>query len=97
MKILKSSLWVFAAALLLADAARGQTSVPNVFQPGRPARAAEVNANFSTLETAVNQNADDLSQIPILAYMGDWQSGVVYAVDNLCSHAAERLCNGSRS
>ena len=83
MKINQSTVLVLAAALLIADTAYGQASVPNVFQPGRPARASEVNANFTALEVAVNQNADDLSQVPILAWMGDWQSGVVYAVDNL--------------
>jgi hypothetical protein len=72
-----------AVAILMAGTAHGQTQVPNIFQAGQRALAAEVNANFATLETAVNQNADDLSQVPILAWMGAWQTGVVYAVDNL--------------
>ncbi len=46
-----------AATLLVASTAFGQTQVPNTFQAGQPARAAEVNANFSELETAANQNA----------------------------------------
>ena len=36
-----------------------QTQVPNTVQAGQPARAAEVNENFSTLESVVNQNASD--------------------------------------
>jgi len=36
--------------------AHGQTQVPNTFQSGQPARASEVNANFSVIETAVNDN-----------------------------------------
>ena len=35
--------------------------MPNTFQAGQPARAAEVNANFSELESAANQNASDIS------------------------------------
>ena len=42
---------------LASAAAHGQTQVPNVFQAGQPASAAEVNANFTELETAANQNA----------------------------------------
>ena len=46
--------------LTCSGAALGQTQVPNVIQSGTPAVADEVNANFSTLESAVNQNADDI-------------------------------------
>jgi len=38
-----------------------QTQVPNTFQAGQPASAAEVNENFSVLESAVNKNADDIA------------------------------------
>lgn len=48
-------------ALLVSAGAFAQTQVPNTFQAGQPARAAEVNDNFSTLESAANQNASDIA------------------------------------
>lgn len=50
-----------ALALVTSGIASAQTQVPNTFQAGQPARAAEVNDNFSTLESAVNQNASDIA------------------------------------
>jgi len=50
-----------AVTVFLSTVALGQTEVPNDFQAGTPARAAEVNDNFSTLESAVNQNASDIA------------------------------------
>ena len=44
---------LFLAASMAANA---QTQVPHDFQSGTPARAAEVNANFDTLETAIDAN-----------------------------------------
>ena len=44
-------------ALMLSGSLFAQTQVPNTFQAGQPARAAEVNENFSTLSDAVNTNA----------------------------------------
>ena len=46
--------------LMISGNIYAQTQVPNTFQTGQPARAAEVNANFSTLESAANQNAADI-------------------------------------
>lgn len=51
----------------MASAASAQTDVPNVFQAGQPARAAEVNENFDTLESAIDLNASDIQQIAGLA------------------------------
>lgn len=51
----------------MASAASAQTDVPNVFEAGQPARAAEVNENFDTLETAIDQNVADIQQIAGLA------------------------------
>ena len=74
---------IITAAILIAGMASAQTQVPNIFQAGQPARAAEVNENFAVLETAVDQNADDIAQIAQLSWMGDWQASVNYAIDDL--------------
>lgn len=42
------------AALFLSGTALAQVSVPNTFTAGAPARAADVNANFQALVTAIN-------------------------------------------
>lgn len=43
-------------ALIISGNIYAQTQVPNTFQAGQPARAADVNANFSAVESAVNDN-----------------------------------------
>lgn len=48
-------------ALVIPLSATAQTQVPNEFQSGTPARAAEVNANFDTLETAIDSNAANIA------------------------------------
>jgi hypothetical protein len=48
-------------ALMVSGSVFAQTQVPNTFQSGQPARAAEVNDNFSTLESAANQNASEIA------------------------------------
>ena len=46
---------LLTAALLVASfGALAQTQVPNVFEDGTPATAAEVNANFDALEAAID-------------------------------------------
>jgi hypothetical protein len=49
---------------LVAGSAFAQTQVPNNFEAGQPARAAEVNENFDALETAIDQNAVAIQNIP---------------------------------
>jgi hypothetical protein len=56
-----SKIFISAIVLLLSSSVFAQTQVPNTFQSGQPARASEVNENFSELETAVNQNASDVT------------------------------------
>ena len=49
---------------LVAGSAFAQTQVPNNFEAGQPASAAEVNANFDVLEAAIDQNAAAIQNIP---------------------------------
>ena len=74
---------LLSICLLLAGVAQAQTQVPNTFQTGQPARAAEVNENFSTLASAVDQNADDIAQVQSISWMGQWQNGVSYSPNDL--------------
>ena len=55
---------VGVTAFIFSGVVFGQTTVPNDFTAGQPARAAEVNENFDTLETAIDQNASDIQAIP---------------------------------
>jgi len=64
MSIQKVNGLIGVVALISSGVAFGQTQVPNDFTAGTPARAAEVNANFDALETAVDQNATDIQNIP---------------------------------
>ena len=50
-----------AFLLIFSGAAIGQTQLPHTFTAGQPARATEVNENFSELESAINQNASDIA------------------------------------
>ena len=62
MRLLNSSLT--SLALILAGsvpALADDVTIPNVFQAGTPARAAEVNANFSAVESSVDDNAQDIA------------------------------------
>ncbi len=63
MKTMNVSGLIGLVALSFSATAMGQTQVPNDFQAGQPARAAEVNENFDTLETAVDKNAADILAI----------------------------------
>ena len=47
------------SAVFFSGLAVAQTQVPNVFEDGTPASATEVNANFDTLESAINSNYED--------------------------------------
>jgi len=46
--------WITSLALLFIASVSMAQSVPNTFAAGTPARAADVNANFSNLDTRVN-------------------------------------------
>lgn len=56
----------FTALFLLALACASvsaQTKVPNTFLPGTPAKAADVNANFQALATAINALASRVDKL----------------------------------
>jgi hypothetical protein len=75
-------LFALAASLIGSTLAQAQTQVPHTFQSGQPARAAEVNENFDTLEQAVDQNAADIAELQQASsfnWMGVWQFGVNYS------------------
>ena len=50
-------------ALTVTEAVMAQASVPNVFEAGQPARASEVNENFTAIESAVNENEVALREL----------------------------------
>lgn len=54
--LIKFLLSIVLTLLLIPSAMAGEIVTPNVFQSGTPAIAAEVNANFSVIETEVNDN-----------------------------------------
>ena len=53
-------LTIFASLTVVATV-NAQTQVPHDFQAGTPARAAEVNENFTAVEMGIDQNASDIA------------------------------------
>jgi hypothetical protein len=64
---MRNSKIIAAAAVVLAMAASsaysGTVSIPNTFTAGTPAKAADVNANFTAVASAVNSTAQDVSAL----------------------------------
>ncbi|ACL74108.1 hypothetical protein Tgr7_3039 [Thioalkalivibrio sulfidiphilus HL-EbGr7] len=60
---LKNIMLAGAMAIALTGTAQAQVAVPNTFADGQPAVAAEVNANFSALATAINDLADRVTAL----------------------------------
>lgn len=50
-------------SIATASAAAQEIELPNEFEAGQPARAAEVNANFEALKDAVSENASALAEL----------------------------------
>ena len=50
--------FIICLCLLFGHAQAGELNIPNTFTANTPARAAEVNANFSAAKTAVDDNDD---------------------------------------
>lgn len=70
---LKKSLLVGLIALSSTSTA-GEVSIPHTFSAGTPAKAAEVNANFSAIKNAVNDNAQRIEALenPFLGDSREW-------------------------
>lgn len=67
---------VLAACFVWNNTAAQTVQIPNDFQAGMPARASEVNANFSAVATGVNDNAVQLAAVMDL--LGALQARVDY-------------------
>jgi len=66
------SLATLAVFLVIGGGARaGQLTIPNSFTSGTAASAADVNANFTAVETAVNDNDTRLTGMPGIEYRYD--------------------------
>jgi hypothetical protein len=52
-----------ALATIALTATAGDVTIPNTFTAGTPAKAADVNANFSAVATAVNASAQDIATL----------------------------------
>ncbi|MEW6431845.1 MAG: hypothetical protein AB1730_10085 [Myxococcota bacterium] len=65
MMIKNRHLWtsLLVGAVIAGGAVAGNVTLPNVFQPNTPARASEVNANFSAVKAAVDDNASRIEQL----------------------------------
>ena len=61
MSVIIKSLMSVVGVAFISVLATGATSLPNTFKAGEPAKAAEVNENFSTLSSAIDSNASDIS------------------------------------
>ena len=62
-----SFLFVLGANLISYGASAQDLSIPNTFAAGTPAVAAEVNANFDAVATAVNDLGRNLMSAPALS------------------------------
>lgn len=87
MKMIQGAL-IFLLALV-SEAQAASVTVPNSFSAGAPARAAEVNANFTALANAINANAGDIAALQSSAsaagfnYRGGWASSTAYAKNDV--------------
>ncbi len=83
-------------ALTVTSAYSGTVTIPNTFKPETPARAADVNANFSAIATAVNGTATDIATLETsiqalqkaqaslgFIFRGPWTSSTSYAANDI--------------
>ena len=100
---MRSAALTVAAGLTLAVAASnaysGTVTVPNSFSPRTPAKAADVNADFNAVASAVNSSAGDIAnlrnavqalqkaQASGFTFKGPWTSASTYSVNDVVSEA----------
>jgi hypothetical protein len=92
----RNSFVLTVIALGVTHVAAAQVELPHAFEAGQPARAAEVNDNFTAIEDAVNTaaaaielNAADIAALADqvgLEWQGGWQDGVEYERLDLVSY-----------
>jgi hypothetical protein len=85
-------------ALLCASAQAGSLDVPHTFTGGTPAVAGQVNANFSSVETAVNDNHARIAELESLvaglqATISSQENRIAELEANLPSAAALEFLN----
>jgi tail collar domain/collagen triple helix repeat protein len=98
----KLTIVIFALLTMAAAAGAqsGQVTIPNTFTAGTPARAADVNADFSAVATAVNGSASDIATLQTtiqtlqkaqaslgFTFKGPWSSATAYAVNDVVSQS----------
>jgi hypothetical protein len=84
--------------MVTGPAHSGAVTIPNTFEPGTKAKAADVNANFSAVATAVNGNANDVTTLQKtiqalqkaqaslgFTFRGPWSSATAYAVNDVAA------------
>ena len=86
-------------ALAALPAAAQSVTIPYVFSAGSPARAADINANFSVLATAANSSSTALSALrgtvqtlqnaqgAALTFRGSWVSTAYYTPNDVVSRS----------
>lgn len=100
---MRSAALTVAAGLTLAVAASnaysGTVTVPNTFSPRTPAKAADVNADFNAVATAINGSAGDIAnlknavqalqkaQASGFTFKGPWISASAYSVNDVITEA----------
>lgn len=100
---MRSAALTVAAGLTLAvmggNAYSGTVTVPNSFSPKTPARAAEVNADFNAIATAVNGSAGDIAnlqnavqalqkaQASGFTFKGPWTSASAYSRNDVVTES----------
>ena len=70
-----TKLTLIVALLSWSAMSLAQTQVPNTFQSGQPARASEVNDNFSALAAAIDQSNSSLAEVQ--ASTQNWSQGCI--------------------
>ena len=94
------------AGLCSTAAMAGAVNVPHTFTSGTPARAAEVNANFSAIATGVNGNATDItalkSAVQVLhesgfVFRGPWTTTTNYDLNDIVTKDGSSFIANTKS